>query len=162
MASTVSFHLRGRGIAVLVLCFPVLGTVSCGLPARVRSMFGGQLPMTVSVSPEANRNSPVAVDLVIVYDGKLLDELLKTPAGEWFRKRDQFRRDHPDGVDVWKWEWVPGQEVGEMEISYRVGAKGGVLFADYQTPGDHRLRIDPHQAVRVTLGPMDAALDATP
>jgi type VI secretion system protein len=150
--------VRGKAALALVWLL-LLGSVSCGLPRRVRSMFGGQLPLQISVSPEANRNSPIAVELVIAYQGKLLDELLKMPAGDWFRKREQFLRDHPGGVDTWKWEWVPGQEVPAMEISYRVGAKGGVLFADYATPGDHRARIDPHQPVRLVLNPTDFTVE---
>jgi len=137
----------------------LFGAGSCGMPRRVRSMFGGQLPIQISVSPEANHNSPIAVEVVIAYDGKLLDELLKMPAGDWFRKRDQFLRDHPEGVDTWKWEWVPGQEVAPVELSYRVGAKGGVLFADYATPGEHRVKIDPQQPVRLVLNTTDFTLE---
>jgi type VI secretion system protein len=151
---------RDPGIGAFLLAGLLLfSTISCGLPKRARSMFGGQIPMRISVSPDANRNSPIAVELVIVYNGKLLDELLKMPAGDWFRKREQFLRDHPDGVDSWRWEWIPGQEVAELELPYRVGAKGGVLFADYVTPGEHRMRIDPHQPVRLMLRTADFTLE---
>jgi type VI secretion system protein len=139
----------------------LLAAASCGLPKRARSMFGGQLPMRISIAPDANRNSPVAVELVIVYEGKLLDELLKMPAGDWFRKREQFLRDHPGGVDAWRWEWIPGQEVAEQELQVRVGAKGGVVFADYVTPGEHRMRIDPHQPVLLTLRTADFTLEGS-
>lgn len=144
---------------MILVCLLLCGSLSCGLPRRARSMFGGQLPMQVAVSPEANRNSPVAVELVITYQGKLLDELLKMPAGDWFRKREQFLRDHPQGVQTWRWEWVPGQEVSDLEIPYGVGAKAGVLFADYSTPGEHRVQIDPHQPFRLVLNPMDFTVE---
>jgi len=148
--------------AMILVCLLLLGSASCGLPRRARSMFGGQLPLQVSISPEANHNSPIAVELVIAYQGKLLDELLKMPAGDWFRKREQFLRDHPQGVETWKWEWVPGQEVSGMEIAYRVGAKGGVLFADYSTPGEHRAQIDPHQPARLVFNPTDFTVNPQP
>ena len=154
--------VREPGIGILLFAaFLLFSTTSCGLPKRARSMFGGQLPMRISVSPDANRNSPIAVELVIVYNGKLLDELLKMPAGDWFRKREQFLRDYPDGVDSWRWEWIPGQEVAELELPVRVGAKAGVVFADYATPGEHRLRIDPHQPVRLTLRTADFTLEGS-
>lgn len=154
--------VRESGIGILLLSGLLLfSTISCGLPKRARSMFGGQLPMRISVSPDANRNSPIAVELVIVYNGKLLDELLKMPAGDWFRKREQFLRDYPDGVDSWRWEWIPGQEVAELELPVRVGAKAGVVFADYVTPGEHRLRIDPHQPVRLVLRTADFTLEGS-
>ena len=160
MVRTVSSRFAVRGIAACSLLGLLLfGGVSCGLPTRVRSMFGGELPLSVAVAPEANRNSPIAVELVIAYDGKALDELLKMPAGDWFRKREQFLRDHPGGVDTWKWEWIPGQKVEDVELSYRVGAKGGVLFADYATPGEHRARINPHQPARLVFDATDFTVE---
>src|SRR6187549_2130614 len=94
--------------------FAVRGIAACSLLGLL--LFGGELPLSVSVAPEANRNSPIAVELVIAYDGKVLDELLKMPAGDWFRKREQFLRDHPGGMDTWKWEWIPGQKVKDVEL----------------------------------------------
>ncbi|HYL06344.1 MAG TPA: type VI secretion protein [Thermoanaerobaculia bacterium] len=139
-----------------------LAAASCGLPKRARSMFGGDLPLQVTVSPQANHDSPIAVELVIAYDDKVLDELLKTPAGDWFRKREQLRRDYAGQLETWKWEWVPGQEVAAVEVSYRLGAKGAVLFADYLTPGEHRARLDPHRPLRLLLGETDFKLVEAP
>src|SRR5678815_251463 len=54
-----------------------------------------KLDVKVHVSPKANYNNPVAVDLVLVSDKKLLQELMKMPASEWFEKRHQFELDYP-------------------------------------------------------------------
>jgi type VI secretion system protein len=136
----------------LILVILMIATASCGLPGRMRSMFGGELPMDVSISPVANEESALAVELIVVYDEKILGELLKMPARTWFQGREQFLRDHPEEIDSRKWEWVPGQEVQRISVPYRIGAKRVVLFADYLVPGDHRATRDPQQPFLLVLG----------
>ena len=145
--------------ALWVLIPVALLASSCGLPNRARSMFGGQLPIPVSIAPDANEDSPLAVDLLVVYDDKLIDKLLEKKARDWFAGREQFLRDHDDDVKAQKWEWIPGQEVEPIELVYGIGAKRLVLFADYVTPGDHRATIDPQQRFRLVLGQSDIALE---
>ena len=143
-----------------ILLIPiVLLAASCGLPNRVRSMFGGQLPIQVSIAADANENSPLAVELVVVYEKKLVDKLLEKKARDWFANREQFLRDYADDVDSWKWEWIPGQEVQPLEVTYGVGAKRVILFADYLTPGEHRANIDPQQPFRLVLGQSELELE---
>lgn len=143
-----------------VLLIPiVLVASSCGLPNRVRSMFGGQLPIQVSIAPDANEDSPLAVELIVVYEDKLIDKLMEKTARDWFVGREQFLRDYDDGVDSWKWEWIPGQEVRPIEVTYGIGAKRVVLFADYLTPGEHRATIDPQRPFRLILGQAEIELE---
>lgn len=137
----------------------VLLASSCGLPNRVRSMFGGQLPIQVSIAPDANENSPLAVELIVVYENKVGDKLMEKKARDWFAGREQFLRDYADDVDSWKWEWIPGQEVRPIELTYGIGAKRVVLFADYLTPGEHRATIDPQKPFRLVLGQSELALE---
>jgi type VI secretion system protein len=140
--------------------FVLLAAASCGMPNRVRSMFGGQLPIQVTISPNANEDSALAVEMIVAYDEKVVDELLKMPARKWFDGREQFLRDHPEKIDTWKWEWTPGQTVAPLELSYGIGAKRVVLFADYLTPGEHRATIDPQQPFRLVLGQSELELEA--
>jgi type VI secretion system protein len=119
--------------------------------ARSRSLFGGKLPVVVSVAPGINQNSPVAVELVVVYKKPLLERLQSMPASEWFARRDQLLRDFPRDLEAWGGEWIPGQQVREVELDVRVGAKGGVVFADYFAPGDHRATFEPHEPIRLLL-----------
>ena len=138
----------------------VLLASSCGLPNRVRSMFGGQLPVQVSIAPDANEDSPIAVELIVVYEGKLIDKILEKTARDWFAGREQFLRDYPDGIkSLGKYEWIPGQEVQPLELTYGVGAKRVILFADYLTPGEHRANIDPQQPFRLILGQSEIELE---
>jgi type VI secretion system protein len=125
----------------------------CGLFVRTRSLLGGRVDVFVTLSETANGNHPVAVDLLIVRNPELLERLLGMGGREWFAERDQIRRDFLPGedLDVWSWEWVPGQRVPDQEIPLAAGAKGGLVFAEYLSPGAHRARFDPFSDLHLTF-----------
>ncbi|HYH06467.1 MAG TPA: hypothetical protein VEK11_05325 [Thermoanaerobaculia bacterium] len=118
-------------------------------------MFGGELPFSVTIANDANETSAIAVDLVVVYDDKIVDQLLKMPAAEWFKNKKQLRRDFGNDVLVKEWEWIPSQSVDPQTIEYRPGARKVVLFADYATQGDHRAALDPQQPFHLTLDTLE-------
>jgi len=126
----------------------------------VRTAFGGQLPVEVTIDAAANENSPVAVDLLLVYDDKLVDALVAMPAAEWFSKKEQYVADHPK-VIVQGWEWVPGQAVEPFKVPYRPGARNVVLFADYQSEGAHRAVVGRPKPFRIVLGERDLSIEVT-
>lgn len=145
-------------LAVLGLSLVLLGLLSsCSMGVRTRAFLGGKLHTQVHISEKANANSPVALDLVLVYNKKLLKELLRLSAREWFAKRNQYKRDYPngEGFDVWEWEWVPGQFVSVQVLPLKAKARAGIIFADYLSPGDHRARLDPHQSITIALHETD-------
>lgn len=152
---------RGALLPLMVRRFPwwlfLLGllwsfsTTGCSITTRARSLLGGRVDVRVTLSETANRNHPVAVDLVVVHSPELLERLLGMSARDWFAQRDQIQRDFLPGedLDVWSWEWVPGQQVPEQEIPLSAGAEGGLVFADYRTPGAHRARFNPFSDVSI-------------
>lgn len=146
--------------AKTALAASFLVLAACGLVTTTQRMFGGSLPIEVTIAGSANQASPVAVDLLIVYDKRLLDRLLALGAREWFQQREQWKRDFPGDFESWGWEWVPGQPVGRQQADFRAGAKAGLVFADYLTPGAHRAQFDPHSPVRLLLG--EATLTVEP
>lgn len=135
---------------------------ACGLGVRTRALVGEKVRVQVQVARQANLNNPVAVDVLLVFDEALLKELQKMPAREWFDKREQIKRDFPDtrGFEVWEHEWVPGQDVAELVLPYRVATKGAVIFANYLTPGDHRGRWDGRE--NITLGLQEKGFTVIP
>lgn len=159
-APATFFAASWKLLLTLLLTLGALGALSaCGVATKVRSAFGGELPFRVTVAPDANENSAVAVDLVVVYDTKVLDQLMKLRASEWFARKQQFLNDFSNEVTVRGWEWVPSQAVDEQSIAYRSGARKVVLFADYHTEGDHRASVDPQQSFHLVLGPLDMTLE---
>ncbi len=152
---------RGEILAAGLVALLVAGAVGCGIGEKLSelktgaySAFGAKLNVAVHISPNANLNSPVALDLVIIYDPQLLSRVLGMTAQQWFDQKAQILRDYRqgEGLDCWSWEWVPGQEVGRLKLPLEATAKGAVLFARYLTPGAHRIRIDPTQDIDIFLG----------
>jgi type VI secretion system protein len=144
--------LSASAVAVMLL-FTACPKVK--IPKKIPGTSGdSKLDVKVHVSPAANNNNPVAVDLVLVSDKKLLQELMKMSAGEWFEKRHQVALDYPKetGLGAGRWEWVPGQQVKVDRVTVKYGVVGGVVFANYFNAGTHRAPIDPRKGVLITLG----------
>ena len=139
-------------LRALAACLVLLSFFGCS--ANSASWFGGSTTVTTTIDPGINQNLPIAVEVVIVYDATLLGKLAATSAGDWFQKREQFRRDYPEGFVSQYREWVPGQVVDPQEISFTTGARGGLVYADYQNNQDNRVRFDPHQDIKVHLSEM--------
>ncbi|MEX3947301.1 hypothetical protein AB4Y40_06015 [Paraburkholderia sp. EG287B] len=118
--------------------------------------------LAIAVSTQANQDTPIAVDAVLVRNQQLLDALLGLPSAKWFAQRDQWRRDHPEDITIVSFEVVPGQQVAAAPFPF--GGKRGagvVVFADYQTPGAHRVRLDTGPAhALLLLGDQDLSVQA--
>ena len=94
--------------------------------------------VSMTAEPGANNDTPIRVDLVLVSDTKLLEELRRISAADWFKRRVQYLRDYPDFLSVFNWEIVPSRQYS-AELPDRPSALAGLVFAGYSTPGDHRL-----------------------
>ena len=100
--------------------------------------------VSIGVSQQANKNSPVAVDIVMIFDESLVPKIFQIPAGEWFNsKKSMFINTFPKEISVKSWELAPG-DLLQVPSSFfgeeRIFAV--VAFADYFSDGDHRIRID--------------------
>lgn len=120
------------------------------------------LRLRVNVSPQANNNNPVALDLLLVKDKKLFKELMKISASEWFERRNQYPLDYPKeiGLSNGSWEWVPGQVVTVDPMPLKNKFAGGLVFANYFKPGTHRAVIDPRKPIVITPGADDITVKA--
>jgi len=108
--------------------------------------------LALDISPKANLNHPIALDLVVIYNQSLFKDLLGISAEEWFKKRQQYKLDYPSVLQSWEWELVPGQVVPFFKLpSATRKAVGALVFANYVPPGNHRARIDPYEGVVVRL-----------
>lgn len=94
--------------------------------------------VVIDAAPDANANSAIAVDVVLVTRLGAGEALSKLPAAEWFRRKSQILRDNPDGLVVLSWELIPGQGVTQR---IRREVLDGFVFAAYSSPGEHRIRL---------------------
>ncbi len=139
---------HGRVLCVVFLCCALLSS-ACGTVGKAKSLFGGKIPIEITVAGDVNQSSPLAVDVVVVSNKKILEKLLEMSAASWFEGREQFSMDYPKGYRAWSWEWVPGQQVDMLQIPYKSGVKAVVVFADYFAPGQHRARINHRKPTRL-------------
>ena len=151
-------------IPLLLLSGLICLSAACGM------LFGQKVRVQMEVARTLNQNSPVAVDVVLIYDDKLLKDLQKLTAKEWFGKREQMTLDNPKGIQfgVWGWEVTPGQTVSSKTLYVPVKTLflypkarvlGGMVFADYASPGPHRASIAPGQDILIRLSEKDFAVE---
>jgi type VI secretion system protein len=133
----------------------------CGCSANPRSFFGGEIELEIYTDAQLNQDSPVAVELIVVRDEKLLEKLLELKAQQWFEQREQFQRDHPGtkSFSSWYWELVPGQPLLTQKLEFDSGARAVVVFANYFSEGQHRVRAEAHQNLVIRLGKDDVTLE---
>jgi type VI secretion system protein len=99
--------------------------------------------VTLSAAPGANQNSPVAVDVVMVLDEAMLGRLAELPASKWFGARADLQKTFPQSLSYRSWELVPGQTLRVPGATFGSPRVAGVfIFANYATPGAHRLRVE--------------------
>ena len=114
---------------------------------------------SVVVSPSANGNSPVPVELVAVFDRKMVDEVAGLTAADWFQRREQFGRDYPELWKSRRWEFVPGQSMPLHGLERELrGARALFLWADYPGEGPHRVRLDNFKYVTIEFGEKDVTV----
>ena len=148
------------GLRVVIPSLLVLVTVACGLPKKARLPVVGakqntKFSIQVVVSDAANQNSPIPVDFVMIEDKKLLQDVAKISAKDWFDRRLQVQRDFAAKVQVLSWEWVPGEHGGPISVDTAKGTRGAFIFANYTNAGEHRAAVDMSSPVIINLGPDD-------
>ncbi|MCV4286384.1 type VI secretion protein [Pseudomonas capsici] len=123
-------------IAVLLAVFTLTGCSFLDPKISIDSL-------VLDVALRANDDSPVAVDFISVNDPDLLNKLSGLTASQWFSEREQYRRDYRQLMAIWGMELVPGQliESGTFPLDGKP-SMGLLVFANYNTPGAHRLRLD--------------------
>jgi len=115
--------------------------------------------ITIEANDDANNGSPVAVDLVLVYDASLIPQIESQSAKAWFKGKAALTSNAGDSFSVMSWTVPPGDDVPETPIDARPGALAAFVFANYASKGDHRLRIDGSGTLTVTLEASDPSYD---
>ena len=137
------------------------GMMDFASPKGVKLAWDG---VTILAANDANLNSPVALDVVILKDEASLTMLTSLPAAKWFATRGEMEKTFPQAISYKSFEVAPGQTLRIAATEFGTARVAGVvMYADYLTPGEHRIRVDQLQgAVSVQLGARDFTVTAQP
>lgn len=118
--------------------------------------------LSLYVDPEANRDFPLAVDVVLVSDEALAKRVSAMKAADWFAARDGLRKMNRDTLQVESAELAPGAMLslpGKRFAGRRVFA--ALVFADYFSSGEHSARLDNLQGkIAIEFGATDFSVHA--
>jgi hypothetical protein len=95
------------------------------------------------------------MDLVTIKDKKVIGDVGKLSAKDWFDRRMQILRDSQGKVEIASYEWVPGQHTGPISVEIAKKTRVAYVFANYLNGATHRALVDVKAPVVVNLGPED-------
>ena len=143
------------GASTLAGCSAVKGAVNKAISFVT---FTGQpldwSQVVISAVPGANQNSPIAVDIVLVREESMLEKIAPLPAAKWFQTRADLLKTFPGVFSYKSWEVAHDQTLRVLGSIFGSQTVVGVfVFADYVTPGEHRIRVEQLQnRIIVELG----------
>lgn len=147
------------GFTLLMGCFGLGGCEMMDAAKSAMNLDVAKVWLTkvhFEVAPDLNNNAAVTVHLLIIYDKKIFMELAKLNSAQYFQKLDQYKRDSAQHIDWIVFEVVPGQHLEPKPIQPSKGTGIGVLiFASYETPGDHRAPVAEEKEIILNLGKAD-------
>lgn len=98
------------------------------------------LSLEGTVDPKANQDQVVDLDVVVVGDNVSLKQIEKMDASAWFgpKGRCTFLGQKGVKVEFHSWQFAPGQTF-YVHLVTGADAKAVLAFANYSTPGPHRV-----------------------
>jgi type VI secretion system protein len=152
---------------MLALTLPLLCALNgCGVSkgiakraSRVAKLSNGKLSLEVITSPDANRNGPIAVDVLLIKDKELLKTTQGMSASDWSAKKSQLQRQFPKGVEVMYWEWVPNQ-TAVVDVDVPVDTRAVMMFANYSSAGLHSALLPMRGRVVLSLNDEDFTVES--
>lgn len=148
-----------RCVLALWLTLTLLGVlVGCGVSkglahkaTRAAHVTSGKLSLEMAISPTANQNSPVAVDVLLIKDKTFLKTAQGLTASDWFSKKMQLQRQFPKAMEVKSWEWVPGQTISPITFVVPTDVQAAMMLANYSSPGPHTATLPTSGKVTINL-----------
>jgi type VI secretion system protein len=130
-----------------------VGLAGCAVPNALCFAPDAVRTLDMRATSGANGDRPVAVDVVFATDDAAATALAGLSARDYFSRRDQLLADFPEALRASSWELVPGQHVDGAGTAAPCGVVATYLFADYASPGAHRLRLTEPGKLTALLGP---------
>jgi len=131
----------------LLLLATVFFLASCAIKHPATSLkkvvgFSPALDLQGHIAQEANSDSVIPFDIVLVHDKKDAEKISQMDAEAWFgpKGRCNFRGGPKAQVQFHSWEFVPGQSF-HIHLVLKDGAQTIYAFARYSSPGKHRIEL---------------------
>jgi len=111
------------------------------------------LVLQVNLAADANGNSVVPFDVVLMRDKSMQKAISQMDAATWFgsKGRCNYRGGPKVKVEFHSWEFVPGQTY-RLDIVAETGTRAVLGFANYSNTGDHRVSFVTSGSQFVDLG----------
>jgi type VI secretion system protein len=129
---------------------------------RLITLTPAPLDLDVGVDAQANNNSPVAVDAVLIKDKNFWKAAPAMAAKDWFAQKSDLQRRYGNKLLVTSWEWVPGQPVPPIKVKVPRGVYGAMIFAAYPSAGSHSAPLPRGVKVDISLQSKDFTMKVAP
>jgi type VI secretion system protein len=130
--------------------------------ARKVTLTPAPLKLNVGINSTANKNSPVAVDVVLIKDKTFWKSAPSMAAKDWFAQKSDLQRRYGKKLLVTSWEWVPGQPIAPITVKVPRGVNGAMIFAGYPSPGSHSAPLPRGVKVAISLQAQDFTMESLP
>lgn len=140
-----------RKIFILICLFNVCCSGKSTKFPQIPSRFHGVI---FEMSPQMNQNQALCVHITGVYTESMAKKISNMSAQQYFQNISQLLTQEPNALRIWKFEMVPNHPplafVLNQMMSYNM--HGIFLFANYATPGDHRINLWHLRIAAIQLG----------
>ncbi|MGS2718699.1 hypothetical protein ACVBE9_11030 [Eionea flava] len=90
--------------------------------------------ITIEAAANSNLDTPVALDIIFIYDEKITPLLSELNGPQWFQQKLSFSQRFANAIDIVDIEMVPLSRIESVSLPKKhKQAKNIVLFANYRT-----------------------------
>jgi len=125
--------------AVTMALASVMALSGCGMFSGPPKLKLGDV--RVLAAPDANRNSPVMMDVVIVSDAAL-EQRLMAPEGKWFPNGPSLAASYPEALRIYRCEFPPSSELSLPAAMFDGQRALAVFVFAGLADGERRARIE--------------------
>jgi hypothetical protein len=149
-------HVTRQPISYLLLLTSLLMTGCSGHSYWSAAGFGRNnalLGISIEATPDVNRTTAVAVDLLFIQDPSLIPLLTQLSAPEWFAKKAVFITHYSQQLTLASFEVVPSSAAFTLSLPERYeSARSVLLFTNYIAKnGQQVAELKDYQRLKIRL-----------
>ena len=106
--------------------------------------------LDILMREDANSDYPLEIDIALIKNEKLLKKILELNSTEWFEQKKSISRIFAEDIIVKSWELAPGDIIKVSDNFFQdKRVFGAIVFANYLSDGDYRVRLEKLKGVVV-------------